>query len=309
MLDIRNLSIRYSESTKPAVDNVSFSITPHGRTAIAGESGSGKSSLALAMMGLLSPKTQCTGEIIYQGQNLLQLHEKELENIRGKEISMIFQEPMTALNPVFTAGEQIEETLQAHESLSKAQTRTRMLDMLTLTGFKDPTHTATLYPHELSGGMRQRVMIAMALACRPKILIADEPTTALDVTIQAQILELIKNLQQELGMALVLITHDLGVVVETSQELFVMYAGKIVEKITIPHLLDGKSRHPYTAALLDSAENMNPIVPPIPLPEFAQAQIMCAFAPRCFKAQKKCFIDTPDPCFYPLGETHESTRN
>ena len=301
LLEIKNLSITYSESMKPAVDTIDFLIEPKTRTAIAGESGSGKSSVALGIMGLLPSTIRCEGEVLYQGQNLLTMPEKELERIRGKEISMIFQEPMTALNPVFTAGAQIEETILAHEPLSKGQARKRMLDMLALTGFKDPIHTATLYPHELSGGMRQRIMIAIALVCRPKILIADEPTTALDVTIQAQILQLIRNLQQELGTALLLITHDLGVVVDVTEELFVMYSGKIVEKITIPQLLDGQARHPYTAALLDSAENMIPIAMPKPLPDYAVPSTMCAFAPRCPKAQEKCFRDTPNPCFYPLG--------
>ncbi|MGL5721060.1 MAG: ABC transporter ATP-binding protein [Brevinema sp.] len=302
LLEIKGLGVSYHESVKPAVDTISFSVAPKSRTAIAGESGSGKSSVALAIMGLLPSTTRCEGEILYQGQNLLTMPEKELELIRGKEISMIFQEPMTALNPVFTAGEQIEETILAHEPLDKKQARTRMLEMLALTGFKDPTHTASLYPHELSGGMRQRIMIAIALVCRPKILIADEPTTALDVTIQAQILQLIKDLQQELGTALLLITHDLGVVVEVAEELFVMYGGKIVEKIAIPQLLEGRALHPYTAALLDSAEHMTPISPPKSLPPYANVLAMCAFAPRCPKAQEKCFMQTPNPCFYPLGE-------
>ncbi|MGL5254773.1 MAG: ABC transporter ATP-binding protein [Brevinema sp.] len=303
LLEIKNLSITYPESTKSAVDKLNFSIAPHNRMAIAGESGSGKSSIALAIMGLLPPNTHCEGEILYQGQNLLTMPEKDLELIRGKEISMIFQEPMTALNPVFTAGEQIIETIQAHEFLSRRQARARMLDMIALTGFKDPTLTASLYPHELSGGMRQRIMIAIALVCRPKILIADEPTTALDVTIQAQILQLIRNLQQELGTALLLITHDLGVVVDTAEDLLIMYSGRLVEQLSIPQLLNDQATHPYTAALLDSAEKMIPIPAAKALPIWANPATMCAFAPRCPKAQKKCFTDSPNTCFYPLGDS------
>jgi peptide/nickel transport system ATP-binding protein/oligopeptide transport system ATP-binding protein len=231
------------------VDDVSFEVGAGETLAVVGESGSGKTVAALSMLRLISPPGRIVGgAILYKGRDLLTASSSEIQAIRGGEISMIFQEPMSSLNPVFTCGEQIVETLIVHERLSRRAARVRAIEMLELVGISAPDQRVDEYPHQLSGGMRQRVMIAMALACRPSILIADEPTTALDVTIQAQILELLKRLQQELGMAVVLITHDLGVVAETANRVAVMYAGQVVEYCGVREAFS-RPFHPYTAGL------------------------------------------------------------
>ncbi len=277
-----------------AVDGVSFSI-PKGKTVgIVGESGSGKSITALSILQLVSkPGEIKNGDVRFKGENLLDKTESEMRSIRGKDISMIFQEPMTSLNPTYTVGQQISESFQIHEGLRKKAAYNRSVDMLKLVGIPSPEKRFSQYPHELSGGMRQRVMIAMALACNPKLLIADEPTTALDVTIQAQIIELIKELQERLDMSVLLITHDFGVVSETCDFVAVMYCGKIVEYTDVQTIFT-RPRHPYTIGLLNSippsdqdiAGYLPVIRGTVPRPD--DLPNGCRFAPRCPFASEIC---------------------
>ena len=241
------------EGVVRAVDGVSFEVRAGETLAVVGESGSGKSVTSLSILRLIPspPGRIVSGSIRFRGRELLGLSNEEMRRIRGREISMIFQEPMTSLNPVYTCGDQIMEALIVHERMGRRAARARAIDLLRTVGIPSPEQRVDEYPHQMSGGMRQRVMIAMALACRPAILIADEPTTALDVTIQAQILELLKRLQGELGMAVLLITHDLGVVAETADRVVVMYAGQVVERSDVRAAFQ-RTRHPYTAGLLRS---------------------------------------------------------
>src|SRR5574341_573298 len=236
-----------------AIDGVSFEIGEGKTLGLVGESGCGKSVTSLSIMRLIQspPGKIVGGEIFYRGKDLLKLNNEEMRKIRGNEISMIFQEPMTSLNPVFTIGDQIGEAIRLHQKSGKKETREKTIDMLRLVRIADPESRVDDYPHQLSGGMRQRVMIAMALSCNPSLLIADEPTTALDVTIQAQILDLMKELQQKLGMSLLLITHDLGVVAEQAEEVAIMYAGKVVERARAKEIFN-RPLHPYTVGLLNS---------------------------------------------------------
>ena len=235
-----------------AVEDVSFSIEPGQTLALVGESGCGKSVTALSIMQLLDyPGKVVGGKVVFKGRDLLPLPNSEMRKVRGNQISMVFQEPMTSLNPVFTIGDQIGEVLDIHTSLSQQEVRQEVIRLLEMVHIPSPEKRIDQYPHEMSGGMKQRVMIAMALACKPDLLIADEPTTALDVTIQAQILELLKELQQEMGMAILLITHNLGVVAQFAQEIIVMYASRIVERASVDKLFSNPS-HPYTRALLRS---------------------------------------------------------
>jgi peptide/nickel transport system ATP-binding protein/oligopeptide transport system ATP-binding protein len=266
---------------------------------IVGESGCGKSLTALSILGLV-PKPAGridSGRILLRGQDIVKCTNAELNQIRGKEISMIFQEPMTALNPVFKVGEQIAETIRVHEGLSRSHARRRALELLELVGISNPNQRIDEYPHELSGGMRQRVMIAIALACRPKILIADEPTTALDVTIQAQILSLLKELQREFGMAVILITHDLGVVAQVVDRVMVMYAGRTVEQGTVNDVFE-KPSHPYTKLLLESipsleldTERLQTI--PGMVPSLSNLPNGCRFHPRCPSVRVQCIEQVP----------------
>ncbi|WP_280771131.1 ABC transporter ATP-binding protein [Salipaludibacillus daqingensis] len=276
-----------------AVDGVSFDV-PSGKTlGIVGESGSGKSITSLSIMRLLEdPGKIKGGKITFNGEDLLAKSESNMRTIRGNRISMIFQEPMTSLNPVFTIGDQIAESYMIHEGLSKKQALRKALGMLELVGIPSPKDRLKAYPHELSGGMRQRAMIAIALACNPELLIADEPTTALDVTIQAQILRLINGLQEELGMSMMLITHDLGVVAETCDYVAVMYAGKIVEYADVDTLFKSP-KHPYTVGLLQSLprhdidqDELNVIKGMVPRPDDLPEG--CRFAPRCPFATRLC---------------------
>ncbi|WP_444685158.1 ABC transporter ATP-binding protein [Alkalicoccus luteus] len=282
-----------------AVDGVHFDV-PAGKTlGIVGESGSGKSITSLSIMRLIEdPGKIKGGHIYFHGEDLLEKSEAEMRQIRGNKISMIFQEPMTSLNPVYTVGDQIAEAYQIHRGMSKKEALNKAVDMLELVGIPSPKARVKAYPHELSGGMRQRAMIAIALACDPELLIADEPTTALDVTIQAQILRLINNLQKDLGMSMMLITHDLGVVAETCDYVAVMYAGKIIEYADVETLFS-KPKHPYTVGLLkslprhdidqDELEVIRGMVPrPDELPEG------CRFAPRCPFARDMCHERLPD---------------
>ncbi len=300
LLDIRKLTTCFSspQGIAKAVDTVSLSFMQGETLAIVGESGCGKTVLALSILGLIpDPPGRITdGEIIYDGQDLLDLSENELREVRGNKISMIFQEPMTALNPVFRINDQIAEPLRLHQGLTKEEALAQSVDALDLVGIPNPAKIAQAYPHELSGGMRQRVMIAMALACNPDILIADEPTTALDVTIQAQIIDLMNELKGRMNGSLMLITHDLGVVARMAQRVAVMYSGKIVELSTVDSIYD-KPLHPYTQGLLASVPtlgdkaSLNPI--PGIVPSIFNRPQGCRFHPRCPKAFAKCSLILP----------------
>jgi peptide/nickel transport system ATP-binding protein len=283
-----------------AVDGVSFEVREGETLGIVGESGSGKSVTSLSIMRLLDQNGKIVdGKIIFKGRNLLELSESEMRKIRGKEIAMIFQEPMVALNPVFTIGDQIMEAIILHQNVSEKEARKMAIDLLRKVGIPEPEKRVDEYPHQLSGGMRQRAMIAMALSCRPSLLIADEPTTALDVTIQAQILELMKELQKEYGMAIILITHDMGVVAEMSDKVAVMYAGKVVEYGDVKTIFT-EPKHPYTYALLESIpridveqERLKSIPGNVPDPlNFPPG---CKFHPRCeFFEKGKCDVEEPE---------------
>ena len=285
--------------TVRSVDGLSYTLRDRETLGIVGESGCGKSVSALSVMRLIPrpPGRFAGGSIRYRGIDLLRLSEREMREIRGNRISMIFQEPMTSLNPVLTVGRQIAETVQVHRKGRPAEAMARAVDMLRVVQIPEPARRAAEYPHQLSGGMRQRVMIALALACDPELLIADEPTTALDVTIQAQILELLKQLQHEFGMGVVLITHDLGVVAESCDRVVVMYAGHKVEEAEVQDLFD-RPLHPYTRALMLSMPSMNTrsrrlaeIPGMVPAPhELGRG---CAFAARCPYAQARCRSETP----------------
>ena len=293
-----------------AVDGVSFEVRQGETLAVVGESGSGKSVTSLSILRLVAtpPGRIVGGKILFRGKNLLELSNAAMRAIRGKEISMIFQEPMTSLNPVFTCGEQIIEAVVLHDKVDRRAARTRAIEMLKLVGIPSPEQRVDDYPHQMSGGMRQRVMIAMALACKPAILIADEPTTALDVTIQAQILELLKHLQDMLGMAVLLITHDLGVVAETADRVAVMYAGQVVEYCDVNAAFK-RTLHPYTAGLLDAlprlGEKLESLrVIPGNVPNPARFPSGCRFHPRCPVAQPRC--RESDPPMLTFDGDHQS---
>jgi peptide/nickel transport system ATP-binding protein len=253
LLDVRALSVHFRTTTGlvRAVEELSFHIAERDTVAIVGESGSGKSTAALALLRLIPdpPGRIVAGQVMFEGRDLTKLPDAEIRRVRGRAISMIFQDPMMALNPVYTIGRQIEEVLKLHLDMSRADATSRAIELLRLVGVPAPEERVRQYPHTLSGGMRQRAMIAMALACKPRLLIADEPTTALDVTVQAQVLELIQSLKEQLGMSVLLITHDLGVVAETAQRVIVMYGGRKVEEGSVEQIFRNP-RHPYTKALL-----------------------------------------------------------
>ena len=305
VLDVKNLQTVFFTNSGlfRAVDDVSFSVCRGETLAIVGESGCGKSVSALSIMRLVPdpPGRIVGGSVTLEGTDLLKLDDAAMRGIRGNRISMIFQEPMTSLNPVMRIGDQIVEAVRLHRNLSAKQARDIAIEMLRLVRIPEPARRAREYPHQLSGGMRQRAMIAMALACRPALLIADEPTTALDVTIQAQILALILDLQKELGTGLVLITHDLGVVAQTAQRVIVMYAGRKVEEATVEALF-AAPKHPYTRGLMASIpavptpgivapERLNEI--PGTVPSLVRLPKGCAFAPRCQLAVKRCEAEYP----------------
>ncbi len=289
-----------------AVDGVSFSVGYGETLAIVGESGCGKSVTSLSILRLIAspPGRTVEGQVMFEGRDLLGVSEPEMRRIRGDAISMIFQEPMTSLNPVLTIGHQIAEVLILHRGLSRNDAGLRAVEMLRLTRIPEPERRATQYPHQLSGGMRQRVMIAMALACEPRLLIADEPTTALDVTIQAQILDLMRELKQRTGAAIVLITHDLGVVAEMAQRVVVMYAGRKVEEAPVAALF-AHPRHPYTRGLLDSVPKLGHATRGAAgarrrlaeiagtVPSLSDPIVGCAFAPRCAYAVRRCHDECP----------------
>jgi oligopeptide/dipeptide ABC transporter ATP-binding protein len=283
-----------------AVDDVSFSLAAGGTIGIVGESGCGKSVTSLSILRLIQkPGRIASGKILFEGRDLLTLADKEMRSVRGREIAMVFQEPMSSLNPVYTVGEQIAESLVLHEKKSKAQALERAVELLTLVGIPSPNERVRAYPHQLSGGMRQRVMIAMALSCNPKLLIADEPTTALDVTIQAQILELLAKLRKQSSMAVMLITHDLGLVAEFAEHVVVMYAGRVVESAPVRELFR-EPKHPYTRGLLRSvpsyADNARlarlPTIPGV-VPDLRRLGAGCRFQDRCDVAIERCSKEEP----------------
>jgi peptide/nickel transport system ATP-binding protein len=299
LLEVDNLQTHFAtaDGVNRAVDGLSFSVEAGETVAIVGESGCGKSVTSMSILRLIpEPPGKIAGQIRFQGKDLLKLSDREMRKIRGNEISMIFQEPMTSLNPVLTIGQQIGETLRLHQGLSAAQAEAKAVEMLTLVGIPAPARRVKEYPHQLSGGMRQRVMIAIALACNPKLLIADEPTTALDVTIQAQILDLMRDLKHRVGAAIVLITHDLGVVAEVAERVIVMYAGRKVEEATVEELFRNP-KHPYTKGLLGAvpklgssldgtAERLAEI--PGLVPSLKQKIQGCVFAGRCPYVTELC---------------------
>ncbi len=312
LLDVRALKtfFQVEGGEFPAVDGISFSIDPGRTLGIVGESGCGKSVTALSIMGLVPrpPGRIAGGEILFDGVDLLQLSAAALRELRGNRISMIFQEPMTSLNPVLTVGEQITEGILRHRTMSRAAAKELAIEMLRMVHISSPEERFGDYPHRLSGGMRQRVMVAMALACKPKLLIADEPTTALDVTIQAQILDLMRTLREETGTAIILITHDLGVVAELADDVVVMYAGRIVERATVAALF-AEPQHPYTVGLLGSIPRLDieqdrlaAIEGQVPNP--LAPVTGCRFHPRCPFVIERCRHE--DPPLIDLGNGHES---
>ena len=306
ILSVANLttSFRVDRAWHAVVRGVSFDIFPNETVAVVGESGSGKSVTALSIMQLTPPGScKIEGSIKLAGSELLGLRDADMRQIRGNEIAMIFQEPMTALNPVLTVGQQIVETVLLHQAMTRTQARERAIEMLRLVHISEPQRQVDSYPHQLSGGMRQRAMIAMALSCNPKLLIADEPTTALDVTIQAQILELMQELQALLGTSIIMITHDLGVIAETATRVAVMYAGRKVEEADVMDLFD-HPRHPYTQGLLRAIPGMDLDADDVgarrrlfsiegTVPPLTGMPAGCAFAPRCTAATDICRRETP----------------
>ncbi|OLS36874.1 ABC transporter ATP-binding protein [Bacillus sp. MRMR6] len=303
ILEVRNLRTSFftDEGEVKAVDGVDFTIEKGKTIGIVGESGSGKSITSLSILRLLQEPVGkiVGGEIIFKGENLINKSKKEMMKIRGNNISMIFQEPMTSLNPTLTCGEQIAESVRIHQKLKRREAWVKAVDMLRLVGIPSPEKRAKQFPFELSGGMRQRVMIAMALACNPELLIADEPTTALDVTIQAQILDLMKKLQEDLGTSLMMITHDLGVVAEMCDKVAVMYCGKVVEYADVKTIFTNP-KHPYTVGLLNSVPkhdqdyegDLSVIEGSVPSP--FNLPKGCSFAPRCPHARAICHTELPD---------------
>ena len=297
LLEVKNLKTYFytDDGIAKSVDDIDYDVDKGETLGLVGESGCGKSVSALSIMRLIPdpPGKIVGGEILFKGQDLLKLEEKEMQDIRGNDIAMIFQEPMTSLNPVFTCGYQIDEAVILHQHVSKEEAKKRSIDMLHLVGIPAPEQRYRDYPHQLSGGLRQRVMIAMALSCNPEILIADEPTTALDVTVQAQILELIKKLQDEFGMAMIMITHDLGVIAEISKRVAVMYASKIAEYSIVDEIFYNP-KHPYTLGLLNSIPKLNKGAARLltiegTVPAATNYPVGCHFATRCK------YVDTPIP--------------
>ncbi len=299
VLSANNLSVLFKTTLGDvcAVNNISFDLKKGEKLAVVGESGSGKSQSFLAMLGLLSKNGKATGEVLFKDENLLKLKQNELDKFRGSDICMIFQDPMTSLNPSLTILTQLNEVLIKHKKLTKKQATSKSLEMLKKVGIPEPEKRLKSYPHELSGGMRQRIMIAISLICDPQIIIADEPTTALDVTIQAQILNLFDELQQELNTSLILITHDLGVVAGICESMLVIYAGKIVEKGKVIDLFENP-KHPYTLGLLQSTPNIansNNQLSSISgsPPNLQNLSKGCAFAPRCPFLMERCKTEVP----------------
>ena len=311
ILEVTNLEVEFSGDggKNISVDHVGFHVDSGEIVCIVGESGCGKSVTALSVMGLLGKGGKVTaGRVLFEGRDLLSMTERELDGVRGDRLTMIFQDPLTSLNPVFTIGSQMTESIRAHMGLGKDEARERALSLLKKVGLPDTLSVMKKYPHLLSGGMRQRVMIAMALSCNPSLLIADEPTTALDVTIQAQILDLMNKLKKEIGTSILFITHDLGVVAEVCDQVVVMYCGRVVEKGSVYDIFD-KPSHPYTEGLLNSipklgehVEELESIPGNVPNPKYMPKG--CKFAPRCKYAFDRCREE--EPGFTDLGNGHQS---
>jgi len=299
MLSVESLSVTFTTARGPlrAVDDVGFTLAPGRTLAVVGESGCGKSVTSLAIMGLLAGNARTGGRVMFEGRDLLTLPPEERRQLRGGAIAMIFQEPMTSLNPAFTAGEQVAEALRVHEGLAPALALKRAVEMLDRVRIPEPARRAAAYPHQLSGGMRQRVMIAMALACKPRLLIADEPTTALDVTVQAQILALLETLKRETGTAILLVTHDLGVVADYADDVVVMYAGRMAEAAPAAALF-AQPEHPYTIGLLGAAPRFSAPGGRLAniagtVPDLAAPPPGCRFAPRCPFVTGQCVATPP----------------
>lgn len=311
LLSVKDISIQFTSKkrTVTAVDHVSFDVKPGEILGIVGESGCGKSVTSLAIMRLLADNAKISGGSIFlDGKDLVTMSEKEMCKVRGNEISMIFQDPMTALNPTMTIGRQLSEPFMIHQGMSRTEAESNAIEMLRKVGISSPEKRMKEYSHQMSGGMLQRIVIAMALACRPKLLIADEPTTALDVTIQAQILDLIRELRDELNTAVILITHDMGVVAETADRVLVLYAGRTVEQGAVEEIFE-HPHHPYTQALLKSIPNiyedeekLNTIRGTVPMLD--QMPEGCRFAPRCDESTEKCKCLGPQ--MYPVGNSFAS---
>ncbi|MCH2317735.1 MAG: ABC transporter ATP-binding protein [SAR202 cluster bacterium] len=302
LLEVKDLATHFftQDGVVKAVDGISYTLAEGEVLGVVGESGCGKSVHALSIMRLVAnpPGRIVAGEILFEGENLLNMDDSEMRHIRGNRIAMVFQEPMTSLNPVLTIGRQLTETLELHQKMARREARTRAAELLQTVGIPDSESRLSDYPHQFSGGMRQRVMIAMALSCNPRLIIADEPTTALDVTIQAQILELMRDLAVEFGTAMVIITHNLGVVARYAHRVVVMYAGKIVETGTA-HDIYRNPRHPYTIALLNSVPRLDATervrldaIEGLP-PDLVDLPQGCSFAPRCKYAYERCTQETP----------------
>lgn len=304
VLQVQNLSVLFSTEGGgvQALDDVSLHVSRNEVLGLVGESGCGKSTVGMSIMRLLPMNAQVSGKVVLAGKDLVHASRGELEEVRGARIGMVFQEPMTALNPVMTVGQQIMEVLRAHQPLSKAQARVRTLELIDVVGLKDPLEVARCYPFQLSGGMRQRIVIAIAIACEPEVIVADEPTTALDVTVQAQILDLLKDLRSKMGLAMILITHDLSVISYVSDRVAVMYAGRIVEQGPTQDVLR-TPRHPYTSSLLaavpqsrrgDAKDRRRLGEIPGRVPTLDGPATHCTFGPRCGRAVDGCWVERPE---------------
>ena len=310
LVEVKDLKVTYYQNgvETPVVRNVSFEIKKNETLGLVGESGSGKSVTSKAIMRLIAepPGKIANGEILFEGKNLLKMKEKQMQKVRGKDIAMIFQEPMTSLNPLYTCGSQIAEAILLHNKCSKQEAWERAVEILKMVGVPSPEKRAQSYPHELSGGMRQRVMIAIALSCNPRLLIADEPTTALDPTIQAQILKLIHDMQMEKDMSVLLITHDMGIVAENCDRVAVMYAGQILEIADVKTIF-GNPAHPYTIGLLKAIPKLDEKVDRLynirgMVPRFNELPKGCTFGPRCDFCDKKCEEEAPQ--LVNMGDGH-----
>jgi peptide/nickel transport system ATP-binding protein len=309
LVEVKDLHVEFTtrDGIVKAVNGITFRLEPGKVLTILGESGSGKSVTLRSLVRLLPKvRTRVRGEVLLKGLNLYELSEPEVQDIRGGLISMVFQEPMTALDPVYTVGEQIIETLVRHQRMSRKQARSRALELLELVQIPSPARRLRSHPHEMSGGMRQRAMIAIALACNPELLLADEPTTALDVTVQAQILHLLRELQGRLGMAVIFVTHDLGVAAEIADEVAVMYAGRIVEYGPVRQVLKSPA-HPYTQGLMNATVHRGmkgrDLIPiPGQPPDLTRLPVGCSFAPRCPAVHERCRASFPD--IYSLSAEH-----
>jgi oligopeptide/dipeptide ABC transporter ATP-binding protein len=319
LLELRDLRVRFAVpgGTLSAVNGVDLVVRSGEAVGVVGESGSGKSATCLAILGLHPKGTQVSGSVLFQGRDLVALDDRAMRSVRGKQIGLVYQDPMAALNPVRSIGAQLREPLMLHQGMNRKQANERAAELLARVGIYNPTRQLKAYPHEFSGGMRQRIVIAMAVACQPPLLLADEPTTALDVSVQAQVLDLLAELTRDLGIALVLISHDLSVVSSVADRVAVMYAGRVVEQSAAIPLFEAP-RHPYTAALLESigeVEDLAPdaLLPTIPgaPPDLRALPPGCPFAPRCPRARERCVhempplaADRPDrqvACWYPVS--------